>query len=125
MARSPRSDGAGADILRRLREFQKSIRTLSPPEAAVPIARQTPFLAGAHGEILVRLRQQSPSLADSLVQALTDLHDPNRLTYVGPAGEALGGKRGAVQMFAPNEANQQQPGGLRGEQGGATEPWQA
>ncbi len=125
MARSPRSDGAGADRFRRLREFQERVRKLSPPEVAATAAERVQFLGGSHGEILTRLRQQSPSLSDSLVQALTDLHDPNRLTYVGPAGEAREVMRAAIQIFAPDEAIRRQPWFEGVKQGSKTNPSQS
>jgi hypothetical protein len=117
------SDGLDADRLRRIREYQLRVR--QPPrrmEVAVP-ARAP--LAGRDAHILERLRRHSAPLADSMEQALTDLNDPNRLSYVGPAGEVREVMRATVQMFAPDDEVRKQPWFVGIKQGNKVNPSQA
>jgi hypothetical protein len=64
-------------------------------------------------------------LADSLEQALRDLNDGTRLTYVGPAGEAREVMRGAIQLFADDDAIKRQSWFEGVKQGNQTNPSQA
>lgn len=82
-------------------------------------------LSGRESAILARLRKQSPTLADSMEQALRDLNDHNRLSYVGPAGEVREVIRATVQLMAPDEEIKQQPWYIGIEQGGKRNPSQA
>jgi hypothetical protein len=59
--------------------------------------------------ILLRLRRQSPSLADSFEQVLKDINDHTRLSYVGPAGEVREVLRSCVQSLAPEDEIMKQP----------------
>ncbi len=64
-------------------------------------------------------------LADSLEQALKDMNDQTRLSYVGPAGEIREVMRATVQLFAPDEDVRKQPWFVGIEQGGKRNPTQA
>src|SRR2546426_3824816 len=99
MARSRSNEGPGAELFRRLREFQ--LRVGPPPTLRVndSVGSARVPLSGNQAAVVARLRDQSPQLADSLEQALADLHDATRLTYVGPAGEAREVMRAAIQLF--------------------------
>src|SRR4051794_26737556 len=120
MTRPRPSDGPDADLLRRLRELQLRVRQpVWRTEPAVP-ARGP--LSGRDAHILARLRRHSPTLADSLEQALKDLNDHTRLTFMGPAGEIREVMRAAVQMFAPDDEVRSQPWFKGVEQGGKVNP---
>jgi hypothetical protein len=82
-------------------------------------------LAGREAAILARLRRQSPALAASLEQALKDLNDQTRLSYIGPAGEVREVMRAAVQSLAPDNAVEKQTWYVGVEQGGQRNPSQA
>jgi hypothetical protein len=82
-------------------------------------------LSGREADILARLRRNSPALADSMEQALTDLNDHSRLSYVGPAGEVREVMRAAVQQFAPDDEVKMQTWYVGIEQGGKRNPSQA
>jgi hypothetical protein len=71
------------------------------------------------------LRQHSLPLAHSLEQALTDINDGTRLTYIGPAGEAREVMRAAIQLFSSDEKIREQPWYVGTKQGSATNPTQA
>ena len=116
-------DDPDPDRLRRLREFQASVRR-SPrsPEGVVP-ARAP--VSGRESEILARLRRLSPQLADSFEQALKDLNDHTRLSYIGPAGEIREVMRAAIQLLAPDEEVKGQAWYVGIEQGGKRHPSQA
>jgi hypothetical protein len=58
-------------------------------------------------------------------QALTDLNDGSRLTYVGPAGEAREVLRATIQLFAPDEEIRKQSWFEGIKQGNQTNPSQA
>jgi hypothetical protein len=64
-------------------------------------------------------------LAQSLEQVLTDLGDPERLTYVGPAGEAREVLRASIQLLAPDHDVRQQPWFVGVKQGRVVNPTQA
>lgn len=80
---------------------------------AVAARRSTPPargpLSGRDADVLRRLRALSGPLADSLEQALRDLNDLSRLSYVGPAGEVREVMRAAVQLLAPDSEVAAQP----------------
>lgn len=122
MAR-PRSDGPDPDLLRRLKEFQVKVR--QPLRRVAPVVPSRGPLSGRESEILGRLRRQSPAFADSLEQALTDLNDHTRLSYVGPAGEIREVMRAAVQLLAPEEEVRKQTWFVGIEQGGKRNASQA
>lgn len=107
-------------------EFQVRVRTISSPsrkaEAAVPA--RGPLSAESLG-ILARLRALSTKLADSLEQALIDLNDGTRLTYIGPVGEAREVMRAAAQMLAPESEIRKQSWFVGVKQGDKTNPSQA
>ncbi len=119
----PRGDGVDPDLFRRLREFQLQVRQPARRVEAVVPSRGP--LSGRESAILARLRKQSPTLADSMEQALRDLNDHNRLSYVGPAGEVREVIRATVQLMAPDEEIKQQPWYIGIEQGGKRNPSQA
>ena len=98
----PRPDfGQDLDLVRRLREFQLSVRRAPrQTDAAVP---ENPSISAHQSDIIARLRRHSISLADSLEQALADINDMKRLSYVGPAAEVREAMRAAVQLFAPDD----------------------
>lgn len=122
--------GSGAEpspeFLRRLREFQAFAREVGRParraEVSVP-ARAA--LSGREADVLARLAAVSPSLADSLDQALRDLNDPNRLSYMGPAGEVREVMRATIQKLAPDDSVRLQPWYKGVPQGNKTNPSQA
>lgn len=122
MAR-PRRDGVDPDQLRRLREFQARVRQpVRRSEAVVP-ARAP--LAGREADILDRLRRHSAPLADSMEQALTDLNDHSRLSYIGQAAEVREVMRATIQTLAPDDEVKRQPWYVGIEQGGRRNPSQA
>ena len=125
MARPTASDGPDPDLLRRLGEFQRRVRQLSAPRRIEAVVPARAPLSGPHADIMARLRRQSLELADSLEQALTDLNDGSRLTYVGPAGEAREVMRATIQLFAPDEEIKKQPWFEGVKQGNQTNPSQA
>ena len=125
MARPTASDGPDPDLLRRLVEFQRRVRQLSAPRRIEAVVPARAPLSGPHADIMARLRRQSLELADSLEQALTDLNDGSRLTYVGPAGEAREVMRATIQLFAPDEEIKKQPWFEGVKQGNQTNPSQA
>jgi hypothetical protein len=123
MARPTPNDGVDPDRLRRLREFQTKVRQPSRPVEAVVPARGP--LSARESAILTRLRRQSVNLADSMEQALRDMNDQSRLSYVGPAGEVREVMRATVQLMAPDDEIRRQPWYVGIEQGGKLNPSQA
>ena len=123
MASRPRSEGVDPDLLRRLREFQVRVRQPPRPVEAIVPARGP--LSGREADILARLRKASAPLADSMEQALRDLNDHTRLSYVGPAGEVREVMRATVQLLAPDDEVKKQPWYLGIEQGGKRNPSQS
>jgi hypothetical protein len=71
------------------------------------------------------LARLSQPLADSLEQSLRDLNDPNRLSFVGPAGEVREVMRAAIQILAPDEEIRAQPWFIGHRQGNNDNPTQA
>lgn len=116
-------DHPNPDLLRRLKEFQVQVR--QPPRRVEAVVPARGPLSAREAEILVRLRRLSPSLADSLEQALQDLNDHTRLTFVGPAGEVREVMRAAIQMLAPDEEIRKQPWFVGIQQGGKRNPSQS
>src|SRR6266496_3198268 len=123
MTPSPRSDAPNPDLLRRLREFQMRVR--QPPRRVDAVVPARGPLSARDAHILGRLRRLSPPLAESLEQALKDLNDHTRLSYVGRAGEVREVMRAATQHMAPDEQVRQQPWFTGIEQGGKRNPSQA
>ena len=119
----PRSDGPDPDLLRRLKEFQVQVR--QPPRRVEAVVPSRGPLSGRESAILERLRRVSSPLADSMEQALRDMNDHSRLSYVGPAGEVREVMRATVQLLAPNSAIRDQPWFVGIEQGGKRNPSQA
>lgn len=113
------------DYLRRLREYQLQVRAVrrKPTTAAAVIPARGP-LPGRQLAVLDRLRRLSPSLAESLEQALRDLSDPTRLSYMGPAGEVREVLRAAIQKLAPDVDVKAQPWFKGYEHGGKVNPTQ-
>jgi hypothetical protein len=124
MTHRPPNDGPDPDLLRRLREFQLRVRQPPQRRAEAVVPARGP-LSGRDAAILARLRHLSPALADSLDQALKDLNDQSRLSYVGPAGEVREVMRAAVQLLAPDDEVKKQPWYVGIEQGGKRNPSQA
>jgi hypothetical protein len=58
-------------------------------------------------------------------QALLDINDHTRLTYMGPAGEVREVMRAAIHLFAPDEEVKKQTWFKGHEQGGKINPTQA
>jgi hypothetical protein len=113
------------DLLRRLREFQLQVRQPAARTVAEAVVPARGPLSAREASILVRLRKLSGSLADSMEQALRDMNDQGRLSYVGPAGEVREVMRAAVQQLAPDDEIRKQPWFLGIVQGGKTNPSQA
>jgi hypothetical protein len=109
--------------LRRLREFQVQVRQPARRVQAVVPSRGP--LSGREAAILARLRRESAPLANSMEQALSDLNDLNRLSYVGPAGEVREVMRATVQLMAPDHEIRKEPWYVGIEQGGKRNPSQA
>jgi hypothetical protein len=123
MTRRPPSELSDPDLLRRLREFQGRVRTpVRRVEAVVP-ARGP--ISSRVAYILDRLRKLEGSLADSFEQALQDLNDHTRLSYIGPSGEVREVLRATVQKLAPDDEVRAQPWFVGIQQGGKTNPSQA
>lgn len=125
MAPRKRSDGYDPDLLRRLNEFQVRVRQASQPRRAQPVVPARGPLSGFHADILERLRRVAPQLADSLEQALKDLNDHSRLSYVGPAGEVREVMRATIQLMAPDDEVRKQPWFVGHKQGNKVNPTQA
>lgn len=124
MARPKRSDGGvDPDLLRRLSAFQVDVR--QPARLAAPVVPARGPLSAREAAILARLRRQSDALADSMEQALRDMNDQTRLSYVGPAGEVREVMRATVQLMAPDDEIRKQPWYVGIEQGGKRNPSQA
>jgi Predicted pPIWI-associating nuclease len=123
MAKPTSSDGLDPDLLRRVREFQVQVRRPARRVEAVVPARGP--LSGREAGILARLRKQSPLLANSMEQALRDLNDHTRLSYVGPAGEVREVMRATVQLLAPDDEVRKQAWFIGVKQGGKHNPSQA
>jgi predicted pPIWI-associating nuclease len=111
------------DLFRRLKEFQVQVR--QPQRRIEVIVPARGPLSAREAEILTRLRRLSPSLADSLEQALQDLNDYSRLTFVGPAGEVREVMRATIQMLAPDDEIRKQPWFVGVQQGGKRNPTQS
>lgn len=117
-----------ADYLRRLREFQAQVRERARPRRLVEPSAVVPArgpLSAQDVSVLDRLRKLSQPLADSLEQALRDLNDSTRLSYVGPAGEVREVLRAAVQILAPDGEVKEQKWFVGHQQGESTNPTQA
>jgi hypothetical protein len=123
MTPPPPGDGPNPDLLRRLREFQMRLRQPQRKTEAVVPARGP--LSSREADVLARLHRESAALANSLEQALKDLNDHTRLSYVGPAGEVREVMRATVQLLAPDEEVRKQAWYLGIEQGGKRNPSQA
>lgn len=121
---SSQSDVPDPDVLRRLREFQIRVQQQLPHQVQAVVPARGP-LSGREAHILARLRRLSPALADSFEQALKDLNDHTRLSYVGPAGEVREVLRATVQLLAPDSEVRQQPWFVGVKQGGSHNPSQA
>lgn len=112
------------DYLRRLREYQLQVRTARRAQAVVVVPARGP-LSDRQLAVLDRLRKLSPPLAESFEQALRDLNDSGRLSYMGPAGEVREVLRAAIQQLAP-EAEVKAQSWFKGHsQGGKLHPTQA
>jgi hypothetical protein len=122
MTARPRGDGLDPDLLRRLKEFQVQVR--QPPRRVEAVVPARGPLSSREAAILARLRRQSAPLANSMEQALSDLNDHSRLSYVGPVGEVREVMRGAVQLMAPDDEIRKQPWYVGIEQGGKRNPSQ-
>jgi hypothetical protein len=113
------------DLLRRLKEFQVQLREVPTRRKLDAVVPARGPLSGQNAAILARLRKLSGDLADSLEQALTDLNDGTRLTYIGPVGEAREVLRATIQLLAPDEEIRKQPWFVGIKQGQRTNPSQA
>ncbi|WP_456284912.1 pPIWI-associating nuclease domain-containing protein [Microbacterium sp. JZ101] len=122
----PEASQPSPEYLRRIREFQTFAREAGRParRAEVSVPARAP-LSGRDAEILARLRSLSPALADSLDQALRDLNDETRLSYMGPAGEIREVMRAAIQLLAPDAEVRKQAWFKGVQQGNKMNPTQA
>jgi len=116
------------DYLRRLREFQARARDLSrstrPKTIPKPVPARGP-LSARDVSVLERLTKLSRPLAGSLEQALRDLNDLSRLSYVGPAGEVREVMRATIQLLAPDDEVRNQNWFVGHKQGDSVNPTQA
>jgi hypothetical protein len=117
-------EGIDPDLLRRLKEFQVQVRQ-PPPRRVEPVVPARGPLSGREAAILARLRRQSVELANSMEQALSDLNDHSRLSYVGPAGEVREVMRSTIQVMAPDDEVRKQPWYVGIQQGNKRNPSQA
>jgi Predicted pPIWI-associating nuclease len=123
MERPAQTNGLDFDLLRRLKEYQTTLRPSALPQHGAVPARGP--LSARDASVIERLRRLSASLADSFEQALRDLNDHTRLTYLGPAGEVREVMRAAVQLLAPDDEIRKQPWFQGIDQGGKRNPSQA
>lgn len=123
MANRTGNDAPVPDLLRRLKEFQTQVRQPTQRKVVAVVPSRGP-LSAREASILARLRKQSATLADSMEQALHDMNDQSRLSYVGPAGEVREVMRAAVQLIAPDEEIRKQPWFVGIPQGGKSNPSQ-
>lgn len=120
----PNNGEPSPDYLRRLREYQLQVRAAPRLPAIVAVPARGP-LSARQRAVLERLRSLSPSLAESFEQALRDLNDQSRLSYMGPAGEVREVLRAAIQQLAPDVEVKAQTWFKGHEQGGKVNPTQA
>jgi hypothetical protein len=125
MVPSTKPDGISPDFLRRLREFQAQVRRLPDSRRGEAVVPARSPLSGQQSATLNRLRSLSPGLADGFEQALIDLNDGTRLTYVGPAGEAREVLRAAIQQLAPDDEIRKQKWFEGNRQGANVNPTQS
>jgi hypothetical protein len=125
MTRPPRNDGL-AELARRLREYQLRVRDIGSRKQAIAgdVGTLAP-LSGSQQAIVLRLRQHAPRLADSLEQAVADVADSKRRTYVGAAGEAREVMRATIQLFSSDADVREQPWYRGTQQGKQTNPSQS
>jgi hypothetical protein len=112
------------DYLRRLREFQLQVRS-KPRSTVAPVVPARGPLSSRQRNVLERLRRLSVALAESFEQALRDLNDHARLSYMGPAGEVREVLRATIQQLAPDADVRAQSWYKGHEQGGKINPTQA
>lgn len=114
------------EYLRRLREFQSIVREHGRPvkQAYVSVPARA-ALSSRDLDVLFRLRTLAPSLADSLDQALHDLNDLNRSSYMGPAGELREVMRASIVELAPDDEVKEQVWFKGHVQGAKVSPTQA
>ena len=99
-----------ADLRGELRAIGRAIdREIVP---AYEAARWTDAAAqpvtAAPGSLAIRLERLSPDLAVSYGQVQVDMADPNRETFLGPAGEIREVMRAVIHLLAPDEEVQSQ-----------------
>jgi hypothetical protein len=100
-----------------------STRSTKPLDRVAVPARGP--LSAREISILGRLTKLSRPLADSLEQALRDLNDSGRLSYVGPAGEVREVMRATIQSLAPDADVRAQPWFMGNRQGDKVNPTQS
>jgi hypothetical protein len=101
------------------------MRVRQPTQRVHAVVPSRGPLSARETAILARLRRVSAALASSMEQALRDLNDHTRLSYVGPAGEVREVMRAAVQLLAPDDEIRKQGWYVGIEQGGKRNPSQA
>jgi hypothetical protein len=99
-----------ADLRRDLRAIARTIDREVVP--AYEASRWTDAAAqpvdAAPGSLVIRLERLSPDLAASYGQVQADMADPDRATYLGPAGEIREVLRASIHLLAPDEEVQAQ-----------------
>lgn len=93
--------GSLEDFLRRAQALQESV--------AKPHIRAASDLTPADEQIVAKLDSIDAKLATSFSQALLDLADPDRLTFMGPAGEIREVMRAVVHKLAPDDKVKTEP----------------
>lgn len=125
MAMASLNEGVDAEYLRRLKEFQVRVRSAPTHRLLETVVPARAPLSGGQAAVMERLRRLSTNLADSLEQALRDMNDSTRLTYVGPAGEVREVMRAAIHVLAPDDAVKEEPWFVGVKQGSHFNPSQA
>lgn len=115
---------SSTDLLRRLREFQLQVRTQPRVMRPAVVPARGP-LSDRQRLVLDRLRKLSPALSTSFEQALRDLNDQTRLSYMGPAGEVREVLRATIQILAPDADIRAQSWFKGHPQGGKINPTQS
>ena len=105
---SRKPEGELARLLERIGLLQATLpKPSAPPPAEEPTPKADPTLP--HAGLLRRLRALKAELATSFEQVLWDLEGPERLTYIGPAGEAREVLRATEHLLAPDASVKAEP----------------
>ena len=96
---------ARGSVLREVRTARRyfSEQLLQPLTRAYWSRAPQRTIPGRDEEVLLRLRQLDPDLANGYEQAILDLENDDRLTYRGPAAELRELLTRVLHLLAPNE----------------------